>query len=461
MASETSHFIELCIYQYQDGRLKGLYCEDLYHIVILFMKTIARPILSLVVIITSVCLPSILSSTSDAQQLLQTIERRDLTIELDRQRQILTGGQLTVPAVGEGPFPAVLLIHGSGAADRDGYIPPELSGTENGARIFLQIAEYLSERGFVVLRYDKRGVGENATIVDPEVFGNVTVHQLQRDAEVALDLLMQQPEVDRGNITILGISEGTTIAPRIAAEHPDNVKNIVLMGAASQTLYDIMYTNLVNRTILFARELWDENHDGLLSLQEVISHPGQYLTVPSSPSRNGTATTIIINNNNTIAATTDNDTLTNPNNDTATTISAQPITQQQQWYPGLDANNDTLVEIDQELIPSALALFAQTAADPWLQSHKEIAPNLIAIENLRPTTGVLILQGEEDNQTYLEQAFLLEQKLTQMRYPDHTIITYPGLGHTFHPAQGLLQPLGPIEDYVLADLHAWLIASDR
>jgi uncharacterized protein len=52
---------------------------------------------------------------------------------------------------------------------------------------------------------------------------------------VALDVLMQQPEVDRANITLLGISEGTTIAPRIAAEHPDIVKNIVLMSAASQT----------------------------------------------------------------------------------------------------------------------------------------------------------------------------------------------------------------------------------
>src|SRR5215218_586035 len=423
------------------------------------MKTSARPILSLaVIIVTSVYLPFIFpSSTAEAQQILQTIERRDLTIELDRQQQLQTRAQLTLPTVGDGPFQAVLLIHGSGAADMDGYIPPELSGTETGARIFLQIAEYLSERGFVVLRYDKRGVGENATILDPAVFGNVTVHQLQRDAEVALDVLMQQPEVDRGNITLLGISEGTTIAPRVGAEHPDNVKNIALMGAASQTLYDIMYANLVNRTILFARQLWDDNRDDMLSLQEVLSHPGQYITVPSSPSTNGTAaTTTINNNNNNVSVTTDIDTLTNPNNDIATTVNAQPITQQQQWYPGLDANNDTLVEIDEELIPSALALFAQTAADPWLQSHKEIAPNLIAIENLRPTTGVLILQGEEDNQTYLEQALLLEQKLTQMRYPDHTLITYPGLGHTFHPAKGLDQPLGPIQDYVLADLHAWL-----
>lgn len=425
------------------------------------MKATTTAISLAVIIIASVCLPSIFSSFADGQQLLQTIKKRDLTIELDMQHQIQTRAQLTLPTVGEGPFPAVLLIHGSGAADMDGYIPPELSGTETGARIFWQIAEYLSERGFVVLRYDKRGVGENATILNPEVFENATVQQLQRDAEVALDVLMQQPEVDRANITLIGISEGTTIAPRIAAERPDNVKNIVLMGAASQRLYDIMYANLVNRTILFARELWDDNHDGLLSLQEVLTHPGEYLTVPtSSPAATTTADNDTATGNNTMISNIDTVTTSAAATITNTTISTQPITLKQ-WYPGLDANNDTLVEIDQELIPFALALFEQTAEDPWLQSHRKIAPNLIAIESLRPITRILILQGEEDNQTYLEQALLLEQKLTQMKYPDHMLITYPGLGHTFHPAQGLLQPLGPIQDYVLADLHTWLKDSDR
>jgi uncharacterized protein len=409
-----------------------------------------------VIMIASLCLASIFPSSYGQQQLLlQTIKKKDLLIELDTQQQIQTRAQLTIPAVGDGPFPAVLLIPGSGAADLDGYVPPELSGTENGARIFLQIAEYLTERGFVVLRYDKRGVGENATILNPDVFGNATVQKLQGDAEVALDVLLQQPEVDKENITILGISEGTTIAPRIAAERPDNVKNIVLMGAAAQTLYDIMYANLVNRTILFAQELWDDNHDGLLSLQEVLSHPGEYLTLPSSSTTTSSPATAEIADN---ATATSNNTIV-PNNNTITTTnmsSAQP-SPQQQWYPGLDANNDNLIAIDQELIPFALALFEQTAADPWLQSHRQIEPNLIAIEKLRQTTtGILLLQGEEDNQTYLEHALLLEQKLTQMKYPDHTLITYPGLGHTFHPAQGLLQPLGPIEDYVLADLHDWL-----
>jgi pimeloyl-ACP methyl ester carboxylesterase len=420
------------------------------------MKASVKVMLPLVVIIAaSVSLASVFPhSTAYGQQLLQTIERRDLTIVLDAQEQIQTRAQLTLPTAGDGPFPAMLLIHGSGAADMDGYIPPELSGVEEGARIFSQLAEYLSERGFVVLRYDKRGIGENATIIDSNVFGNATVQHLQNDAEVALGMLLQQPEVDKGNITLLGISEGTTIAPRIAAERPDDVKNIVLMSTASQTLYEIMYANLVNRTIFFAQEVWDDNNDGLLSLQEVSAHPGAYLTVPADLPADAVTTT---NDNDTAIG---NNTMT-PSNSSATAVNnttmphTQPVTQQQ-WYPGLDANNDTLIEIEQELIPFALALFEQTATDPWLQSHKELEPNLVAIESLSPTIGILVLQGEEDNQTYLEQALLLEQKLIQIKHPNHMLITYPELGHTFHPAQGLDQPLGPIEDYVLADLHAWL-----
>jgi uncharacterized protein len=41
------------------------------------------------------------------------------------------------------------------------------------------------------------------------------------------------------------------------------------------------------------------------------------------------------------------------------------------------------------------------------------------------------------------------------------LITYPDLGHTFYPAQGSVQPLGPIQEYVLGDLHSWLKDPNR
>jgi uncharacterized protein len=92
---------------------------------------------------------------------------------------------------------------------------------------YWQIAQYLSERGFAVLRYDKRGVGANYTI-DQNVWANTTVNDLNHDAENALNILTLQPEVDPQRISIIGHSEGTVIAPKLAIDNPTKVKNIII-----------------------------------------------------------------------------------------------------------------------------------------------------------------------------------------------------------------------------------------
>ncbi|MGB8036047.1 MAG: hypothetical protein WCF03_19695 [Nitrososphaeraceae archaeon] len=67
--------------------------------------------------------------------------------------------------------------------------------------------------------------------------------------------------------------------------------------------------------------------------------------------------------------------------------------------------------------------------------------------------GVLMLNGENDAQTPVQQAFLLQQRLTDVSHPDHTLITYPNLGHFFNPSSPwFTESLGPFEPYVLADL---------
>ena len=81
---------------------------------------------------------------------------------------------------------------------------------------YLQIGQYLSERGFAVLRYDKRGVGANYTILDTNVWGNTTANDLIQDSKKALNVLIQQPEVDTKRISIIGHSEGTLYAPRVS-----------------------------------------------------------------------------------------------------------------------------------------------------------------------------------------------------------------------------------------------------
>jgi uncharacterized protein len=207
-----------------------------------------------------------------AQSYLQTIKQRNLVIDLGNS--LKTDAQLTYPAVvGNGKYPAVLLITGSGAEDMNetaGFIRID---NKTGQKIypptpFFQIARYLSERGFAVLRYDKMGVGTNHTILDSNVWGNVTVNNLVEDANKALAVLMNQPEVDANKITVLGHSEGTVISPRVAIDNPNRVKNIVLMGALAQNMSEILYFQTVSLPILYAQQVLDKNHNGALSVQE-------------------------------------------------------------------------------------------------------------------------------------------------------------------------------------------------
>ena len=104
---------------------------------------------------------------------------------------------------------------------------------------FFQISEYLADRGFAVLKYDKRGVEPNFTMIS-NIWENVTFNDLKEDASKALSILLQQPEVNpTKKATLIGHSEGTMIAPRVAVDNPDKVKNIILMGPVANTLPDI------------------------------------------------------------------------------------------------------------------------------------------------------------------------------------------------------------------------------
>jgi dienelactone hydrolase len=133
--------------------------------------------------------------------------------EMFRERPVIVGsddwklgGTLSVP-VGKGPFPAVVLVHGPGPADRDESIA--------ASRIFADLAEGLASRGIAVLRYDKR------TQTYSSQFSSM-VYTLQQetieDAVRALALLRTQPEVDPKRVFILGHSLGGYAIPRIARQ---------------------------------------------------------------------------------------------------------------------------------------------------------------------------------------------------------------------------------------------------
>ena len=370
-----------------------------------------------------------------AQQDLDTKKYRNIVIDLGNG--LKTNAQMTIPAIGNGTFPGVLLVPGSGAIDMNETIGYVRIDNETGTKIyppvrpFFQIAEYLSDRGFVTLRYDKRGVGENNTILDSNVWGNVTSNDLKQDAEKALDVLIQQPEVDANKITVLGHSEGTVVVPRVAIDNPDKVKNIILMGAIAQNLSKIEEFQEAGLPVLYAKEVLDHNHNGLLSVQEASEDP---------------IFSFWAGNNLTLI-----------------------LAQNKQLNPKFNTNNDTYLDIDNELKPILLEnIKLQSVARAgekctgdkpcpiWVKSTYALQPIVNVIGNISSNTGILILQGENETQAPVQQAYLLQQKLTDVGHPDHTLKTYPNLGHIFYPSSQWITGVGPIEQYVLRDLYSWL-----
>ncbi len=140
---------------------------------------------------------SLLSETL-AQLDPQVVKYRN--IQIDLSDNVTTNAQLTIPAIGKGPFPGVVPIPGSGPADMN-YT------AINNSKLFWQIAQYLSERGFVVLKYDKRGIDDNATVINKNLWGNTTYDDLKQDAQKVVNVLINQPEVDSKKISMIGHSE--------------------------------------------------------------------------------------------------------------------------------------------------------------------------------------------------------------------------------------------------------------
>lgn len=122
---------------------------------------------------------------------------------------------LTIPE-GKGPFPAVLLMAGSGPHDRD--------ETLMGHKPFLVLADYLTRKGMVVLRADKRGCGKSGGNYSQAVMADFA-----SDGDAAVAYLKTRPEVDPKHIGLVGHSEGGLEAPMVAV-HNSDVAFVVMMA---------------------------------------------------------------------------------------------------------------------------------------------------------------------------------------------------------------------------------------
>ncbi|HEX6559999.1 MAG TPA: alpha/beta fold hydrolase [Longimicrobiales bacterium] len=133
-------------------------------------------------------------------------------------------GTLTMPRQHKARVPVVVTISGSGQQDRD-----ESLSIVPGYKPFRQIAEALAARGIATLRYDDRGFGASGGDA-----ARATSQDFADDVRGVLHYLLARPDIDAGNIFLLGHSEGAMIAPMVAASDA-TVRGIVLMAGPSRT----------------------------------------------------------------------------------------------------------------------------------------------------------------------------------------------------------------------------------
>ena len=180
----------------------------------------------------------------------------DVTYE-NKAAGVTIGATLTTPA-GSGPFPAVLLITGSGPQDRDESLM--------GHRPFLVLADYLTRHGIAVLRADDRGVGKSTG-----TFAAATSADFATDAEAGIAYLQTRAEVDRRKIGIVGHSEGGLIAPMVAARN-SSVAFIVLLAGSGVTGDRILAAQsaLISEAGGLSHEQAEKNSRDLLDVLAVV-----------------------------------------------------------------------------------------------------------------------------------------------------------------------------------------------
>jgi uncharacterized protein len=160
---------------------------------------------------------------------------------------VTLAGTLTRPH-SSGPFPVVILLHGSAPYDRD-Y-------TSDGHKTFLVWADHLTRQGIAVLRFDKRSAGQSTGNYDTS-----TLENFAKDALAGVDYLKSRSDINPQQIGLIGHSEGGMTA-FLAASKSDDIAFIVSMAACCVNAEALIYTQepLLQRVDGVPEEMIVESH---------------------------------------------------------------------------------------------------------------------------------------------------------------------------------------------------------
>jgi uncharacterized protein len=164
-------------------------------------------------------------------------------------------GTVAKPAGAAGKrLPAVVLVGGSGPIDRD--------GTVAGIPIYGQLAQALADAGFLVLRYDKRGIGQSGGRIETAGFA-----EYAEDLRAAIKVVSDRKDVDAKRIAVVGHSEGGAVA-LLAAAKDTRIAALVLASASGVSGSDLILAQ--QKRVLDRSNLSDADKEARIVLQKRI-----------------------------------------------------------------------------------------------------------------------------------------------------------------------------------------------
>jgi pimeloyl-ACP methyl ester carboxylesterase len=309
-------------------------------------------------------------------------------------------GTITTPE-GNGPFPAVVFVTGSGPQNRDEELLEH--------RPFLVIADYLARHGIASLRYDDRGIAKSTGS-----FATATSADFANDAEAAVRVLRAEPGINSKHVGILGHSEGGMIAPIVAARNSDVAFIVLLAGPGISG-----DSTLILQTRAMAA--------GAGASQEALDR--------------GTRTNRLFYD------------IAKANTDSATMMAglrraAEKIALEAK--PGATADPNIVNGIMQQLVP---------ITTPWYRYFLRYDPRP-TLERVH--VPVLALNGSKDVQVLpKENLSAIKSALATAGNKDVEVVELPELNHLFqHATSGLVAEYGGIDETVspdvLAKVAAWI-----
>lgn len=333
-----------------------------------------------------------------------------------------TQAVLSYPANEEGPFPTLLLIHGSSPMDMDGSV---FTFTPEGqpvllSAIFGEIADYLNRNGFAVLRYNKHYVTGPGQANYGAYYSNVDLPQLLSDAEKVLEAAKTKPQVD--DIYLYGWSEGSTVAAELAVMHSE-VVGLVLQGPVPSSWRETFEAQIRVAGLPYVRRFAPDGRVTAAVLRRVQAGDGglvakamlSYLADPSFFQ-----------------------------------------TGELEVSGPLDRNGDGAVDLESEFLAGGLDRMLDSLLSPagFLSIYAEgrALPSL-SEQVTRLQLPVLILQGANDASTLARGARALAEGANV------TLYVYKGLGHSLGRTPSVVADnFQPIAERPLRDLVAWLKA---